>query len=69
MTRNTTRRVEVAVPIYDPERKKRLLHIFNTAINDDEKVKELLSDGMYHDIETGNHINSQEVLFRESYGE
>ena len=69
MTRNTTRRVEVAVPIYDPEIKKRLIHIFNTAINDDEKGKELLSDGMYHDIETGNHINSQEVLFRESYGE
>ena len=37
MTRNTTRRVEVATPIYDEDIKKRVLHIFNVLMSDNVK--------------------------------
>ena len=68
MTRNTLRRVEVAAPVYDPDLKNRLRHIFDTIMLDDEKGKEQQSDGNY----TARHINptplnSQEVFYEEAY--
>ena len=39
MTRNTLRRVEVAVPIYDLAIKKQICHIFDTVLADDAKGK------------------------------
>ena len=70
MTRNTLRRVEVASPIYDEALKERIRHIFDTGMQDDEKGKELLSDGKYHDRELhplGERLNSQELFYREAY--
>lgn len=68
MTRNTVRRVEVAAPIYDEEIKNRLRHIFDTIMLDDEKGKELNSDGIYVDRNLGeNKENSQEVFYEEAY--
>ena len=68
MTRNTLRRVEVAAPVYDPDLKNRLRHIFDTIMLDDEKGKEQQADGNY----TARHINptplnSQEVFYEEAY--
>lgn len=47
MTRNTTRRVEVAAPIYDEEIKKRILDIFDTQLNDNVKARVMQPDGKY----------------------
>lgn len=68
MTRNTTRRVEVATPIMDESIKKRIVDIFNLQLRDDEKGKELDSDGIYQDRKINETpINSQEVLFEQAY--
>jgi polyphosphate kinase len=70
MTRNTTRRVEVAAPVYDEDAKKRLRHIFDTVMSDNEKGKMLNSKGLYEDRDkTNGTINSQEIFYKESYGE
>ena len=37
MTRNTVRRVEVAMPIFDEEIKSRIVTMFNLQFSDDEK--------------------------------
>ena len=68
MTRNTVRRVEVATPIYDEDLKNRLRHIFDTIMLDDEKGKQLNSDGLYEDRNLGEQkLNSQEVFYEEAY--
>lgn len=67
MTRNTVRRVEVATPIYDEDLKNRLRHIFDTIMLDDEKGKQLNSDGLYEDRNLGEQkLNSQEVFYEEA---
>lgn len=68
MTRNTTRRVEVAAPILDNEIKKRITDMFNLQFNDDEKGKELSEDGIYRDRSINETpVNSQEVLYDMAY--
>jgi len=69
MTRNTERRVEVAVPVYDQDIKNRLLHIFNTAMSDTEKGKELGNDRIYRSRynESEKSVNSQEIFYDETY--
>ena len=71
MTRNTTRRVEVATPVYDAKIKKRILHIFNAVMADNEKGKILCSNGEYTDRNTSKEekekINSQELFYEEAY--
>ena len=52
MTRNTERRVEVAVPVDDPELKKELIEYFDTQFDDDAKGRKLLSSGYYTNIES-----------------
>ena len=47
MTRNTTKRVEVAAPVYDPELKERILESFNLMLRDNVKASVLKSDGNY----------------------
>ena len=47
MTRNTTRRVEVAAPVYDEDIKKRILHIFHVLMADNVKARIQLADGQY----------------------
>lgn len=70
MTRNTTRRVEVAVPIYDLDARRKIVHIFDTIMQDDEKGKELSKSGEYVDRNINeNKLNSQELFYSESYNE
>ena len=70
MTRNTTRRVEVAAPVYDEEIKDRIRRIFDLIMKDNEKGKELRQDGKYVDREPGiEWLDSQDYFYREAYGE
>ncbi len=47
MTRNTTRRVEVAAPILDPELKAQVLEIFRIQMEDNVKARIQQPDGTY----------------------
>jgi len=68
MTRNTTRRVEIAAPIYDPDVKNHILYVFDTELKDDEKGKELHQDGIYYNRHINmSPINSQEVFYEDAY--
>ena len=68
MTRNTVRRVEVAVPIYDEAIRKRICHIFDTIMLDDEKGKVQNAQGIYEDRNLGEKkLDSQEYFYEESY--
>ena len=70
MTRNTVRRVEVAVPIYDEAIKERIRHIFDTIMAVDEKGKQQNEKGEYLDREINEKkINSQEIFYEEAYQE
>lgn len=68
MTRNTVRRVEVAVPIYDMAIKERLLGMFNVMLADNVQAREQLPDGTYKRVRTeGTPINSQEYFYLQAY--
>lgn len=68
MTRNTTRRVEVAAPLLDEGIKNRVLEYFNTELADNVKAREQNSDGKYHHVTTvGVPINSQMRFYEEAY--
>ncbi|MBR3761491.1 MAG: polyphosphate kinase 1, partial [Lachnospiraceae bacterium] len=68
MTRNTTRRVEVAAPVYNQALKNRLIYIFDTIMQDDEKGKAQNRDGMYEDRQLHEQkLNSQELFYAEAY--
>ncbi len=47
MTRNTTRRVEVGVPILDEQIKKRVLEYFDIQLHDNVKARVMNSSGIY----------------------
>lgn len=68
MTRNTIRRVEVAVPVYDEDARTKIKHIFDICENDDMKGRELKSSGEYVNRKINeNPVNSQEYFFEEVY--
>lgn len=70
MSRNTIRRVEVAVPIEDERLKKRIRDMFGVLMRDNVKARVMLSDGSYvHDRRTENAepLNSQEYFYEEAY--
>ncbi len=68
MTRNTVRRVEVAMPIYDEDIKGKIRHIFDTIMLDDEKGKIQHNDSLYYPREINKvKLNSQEKFFDEAY--
>ncbi len=68
MTRNTTRRVEVAAPVLDAHCQERIIHIFDLIMQDDEKGKEQDCNGIYNDRQINDSkIDSQETLYEESY--
>ena len=71
MTRNTVRRVEVAVPIYDEEIKKRLRDMFDIMMKDEEKGKIQDREGRYltRGLEGPDKINSQEFFYQQAYDE
>ena len=68
MTRNTTRRVEVAAPILDEEIKKRVLDLFETQMHDNVKARVMGADGIYTRAkQEGAPVDAQSRLFAESY--
>lgn len=70
MTRNTLRRVEVGVPIYDPALKERIRHMFRIMLRDNVKARIQMPDGNYVRVERGEGeepLNSQEYFFEEAY--
>lgn len=68
MTRNTTKRVEVAAPIWDEDIKERLLGMFNLILRDNVKAREMKSDGNYARVISSDiQLNSQEYFFSLSY--
>ena len=69
MTRNTSRRVEVACPIYDPVLKTRIISMLDIMLNDDTNAWELFSDGRYilrDRVDPENPKNSQEIFTQEA---
>ncbi len=68
MTRNTLRRVEVAVPIYDNHVRSRIMHIFDVLIRDNVKARKMAPDGTYSHVRTeGEPVDSQSAFIREAY--
>ena len=59
---------EIKFRVYDEDLKNRLRHIFDTIMLDDEKGKQLNSDGLYEDRNLEEQkLNSQEVFYEEAY--
>lgn len=70
MTRNTIHRVEVAVPIYDPAIRQRILWIFRTGMADNVKARVQRSDGSYKKKKVAEGeplLNAQEFFFEDAY--
>lgn len=68
MTRNTTKRVEVAAPVYSQELKERILESFNLMLRDNVKASVLKSDGNYYHRDGGDiQLNSQEYFYADAY--
>ena len=68
MTRNTTKRVEVAAPVYSLELKERILESFNLMLRDNVKASVLKSDGNYYHRDGGDiQLNSQEYFYADAY--
>lgn len=68
MTRNTTKRVEVAAPILDADIKERIIGMFNLILRDNVKVRELKKDGNYFQSKSGDvNLNSQEYFYALAY--
>lgn len=68
MTRNTERRVEVAIPLYAPEIRTRVQELFGIMASDNVKARELCPDGIYRRVPAGDTpLNAQEALFDMAY--
>lgn len=68
MTRNTTRRIEVAAPLLDENIKERVIDYFNTQLSDNVKAREQHSDGTYTHVRTGDFpLDSQKHFSAEAY--
>ncbi len=59
MTRNIRNRVEVAVPIEDPDVKKYVLDFCDTMFADDVKIRKLYATGEYLRVENKNNYNTR----------
>lgn len=66
MTRNIRNRVEVAVPIEDPDVKKYVLDFCDTMFADDVKIRKLYATGEYLRVENKNNYNAQEELMKKA---
>lgn len=70
MTRNTIRRVEVAAPIFDDHVRRRIVHIFDTMLNDNVKARVMQPDSTYlhrHPAEGEHPLDSQAYFIAEAY--
>ena len=69
MTRNMIKRVEILFPIYSQDIKKRVIHIMNSQLMDNQKARIQDSNGKYHykeDHNSDQKLNSQELFLQES---
>ena len=66
MTRNTTRRVEVAIPVYDADLRAHLEQVFQDQLRDTAKGRVQQPDGEYVHRE-GEPFNSQEHFCDQAY--
>lgn len=67
MTRNTLRRVEVAVPVRDLDLQRRLTEMFRVMLRDNRQARRLQPDGSY--VRAGNEappLDSQAFFFEEA---
>ncbi len=72
MTRNTLRRVEVAAPVEEPALRDKIHHIFSLQLSDTVKARVQNAKGNYRHVPAdagGKPLNSQEILYAESYHE
>lgn len=69
MPRNLDRRVELMIPIEDPNSRRRLISILEAYFQDNTKARQLLPDGSYQLLQPKSKrkvIRSQELLYREA---
>ena len=63
MTRNTSKRVEIATPVLDPDIKREIFARLSNMLSDNVKARELTFSGEYVPVKAeGRKINSQEDL-------
>ena len=68
MTRNTTRRVEIAAPVLDEELKARLIDYFSVQFRDNVKAREQLSDRSYRHVSNDDMpLDAQKHFTAEAY--
>lgn len=67
MSRNTLRRVEIAVPIEDEECRKRVTDIFETMLKDNVNARIMSSSGDYYPVFSDNPFNSQTYFMEQAY--
>ncbi len=67
MTRNTSRRVEIACPIYDEEARKDIMNYLDVMLRDNVKARYLQSDGTYERVEADDScpLDCQEYFIKE----
>ncbi|PQP90836.1 polyphosphate kinase 1 [Paenibacillus sp. AR247] len=69
MTRSTTRRVETACPVYDPRLKQRILHHLDVMLQDNDKARQMSSNGQYKRLSSpyeANLMDSQKHFIEEA---
>lgn len=68
MTRNTEKRVEVAVPVLDIKVKAKINHMLHVMLSDNVKARRMTSDGTYQKIQHTEQeaTNSQEIFMEEA---
>lgn len=65
MTRNMLRRVEIGVPISDPDIRRQIRQMFDTMLRDNCQARQLHSDGSYTRVsQQGQAVDSQELFCR-----
>lgn len=67
MTRNTEKRVELAVPIYDKRIQTGVLHYLDMQWQDDTKARRLHADGLYHKLPRTAGLNSQQYFMQHRF--
>lgn len=68
MTRNTLKRVEVAVPILDSALKSRIMEIFSALLKDNSSARLMQADGTYKRLKGGkNSFCAQEYFYDLAY--
>ena len=69
MTRNTERRVEIAVPIMDPKLRSALCGYLDLCLSDNTKARRMDKNGKYHHIHDEKpEVSCQDVLMKETVG-